>query len=246
MGKSNIFPVFGLIGLIHASRNVVIAMHDPLNQTRIQTLACAALASILGRVNEQAMRFALPAGAPESHKVGCALLRVSFDHAASVSSILAHHGRTLSGSAFALLRPMTEAIKRGSWIGLCATEEQAAQFLDKGALPKPMKLAADLEGCLPFNINSYFSDNFKSAGDLLHDFIHGGGNIARCYLAGDGIGAAFSDKDIEKVLLNAENTAMAGVQVMAQIAACHDQYTSGDVISEIGCMQSPWYDGVLA
>ena len=96
----------------------------------------AEVAATLNYIGPLASRLELPAGIPDKFRISWALLRLTFDHAASIASNFYYHGIELAGSPFALLRPMNEALKRGTWFAFCATDAETADFIANDRTPK--------------------------------------------------------------------------------------------------------------
>jgi len=190
----------------------------------------------MGTLNAAAVlanRLSLPAGLPDKYMVAWTLLRISFDHAASINSLLYHHGIELSGSAFALLRPMNEALKRGAWIALRATDDQVQMFVTKDQLPK-INLAAEIEQIPPFDEFPLFSKQYANAWDKFHSFTHAGSQMLGAYTQGENIGPAFAPELIIEMLNHVEAIAMMVVQVMVMIAGDFDPDLALAVLGELG------------
>jgi len=202
--------------------NPPTSIQDYAKRTAVTLNAAGALAS----------RLSLPAGLPDKYMVAWTLLRVSFDHAASIHSLLYHHGIELSGSAFALLRPMNEALKRGAWIALCATDDQVQTFITKDKLPK-VNLAEQIEQVPPFNEFPLFSKQHANAWDKFHSFTHAGSQMVGAYTQGESVGPAFPPELIIEVLNHAEAIAMMVVQIMVMIAGDFDPNLGHAVLGEL-------------
>jgi len=183
-----------------------------------------------------ALRLTLPEHSSKHHRVAWALLRLAFDHSVSITDNFYHHGSSRAGLPFALLRPMNDAMKRGAWFALCATEQQAVDFLDCETLPKQSTIVESLENCSPFNSSPFFSQQFEVARTKFNDFTHGGKVVVGAYLSGHGIGAAFSERDVHEILSYVEVVAMVAVQVMANVGAQYDPEIADQVIIAIGNM----------
>lgn len=192
----------------------------------------AAVAATLNAVGRQAHRLELPAGLPAKFGISWALLRLAFDHASSISSNFYHHGHELAGSSFALLRPMNEAFKRGTWFGFCATDEEADTFIREDEVPR-RNLAAEIERNPPFDQFPIFSEQYRNAWDKFHSFTHGGAQAVGAYTLGHGVGAAFPEADIVGVLDHAEAIAITSVHVMAMICGEFDPTLATDVLTQL-------------
>jgi hypothetical protein len=192
----------------------------------------AQVAATLNQIGVQGSRLELPAGVPDRLRVAWALLRLTFDHAASISSNFYNHGTELAGSGFALLRPMNEALKRGTWFGFCATDAETATFIQDDELPR-RNLSADIEQHAPFDQFPMFSQQYLNAWDKFHSFTHGGSQIVGAYTMGHGVGAAFPEQDIIRVLDHAEAVAMMAIHVMSMICGEFHPDLARDVQNEL-------------
>lgn len=179
-----------------------------------------------------ASQLGLPGGLPDRFLVAWTLVRISFDHAAGINSLLAHHGIELSGPAFALLRPMNEALKRGTWIAFCATDEQIQTFVTEDRLPR-INLAEQIEQIPPFDEFPFFSEQYANAWDKLHSFTHAGSQMVGAYTQGESIGPAFSVDLIHDVLSHAEAVAMTAVHILVMIAGEFDPDVGRGVLEEL-------------
>lgn len=193
----------------------------------------AQVAATLNQAGAQASRLSIPPGSPDRFRVAWALLRLAFDHAASISSLFYHHGEELAGSPFALLRPMNEALRRGAWIGLCASDEAVQAFIDDDDLPPGKTMVADLEHIEPFDSYPIFSQQFANAWTKFHSFTHAGNQMVGAYTMGHGIGPSFPVEDIFKVLDHAEAIAMMVVQTMVMVAGHFDPAVAHEVLDEL-------------
>jgi hypothetical protein len=164
--------------------------------------------------------------------VAWALLRLAYDHAASIVSIFHHHGTELAGSPFALMRPMNEAFKRGTWFALCATDEETDDFVANDRIPK-RNLASEIERHPPFDTLPMFSEQYANAWRKFHSFTHGGSQIVGAYTLGHGIGAAFPEADVIKALDHAEAIAVTVVAVMCMVAENFDPESARASIAQM-------------
>lgn len=163
-----------------------------------------------------------PGDVPDRVRVGLALLRASFDDAAGLVELAKLHGEEFAGACFSLLRPMNEKFKRGTWIAFCATEEQVQSFIKGGSLPGGNLMAHAIEKAPPFDQFPVFSKLYENAGEKLHDFVHGGHQIAGAYTHGNGIGAAFGAENLKGALSHAEAVVATAAQVIIMIAGEFD------------------------
>lgn len=196
----------------------------------------------LGLLQEQVLRIEPSDHLPVQHQVALALLRFAFDHATFITLNLHDRGSSSAGPCLALLRPMDEAMLRGAWFAFCATESQARSFRETGKIPRAKTLAKALEARSPFNTSHPFSQKHKDMRNHLNDFVHGGKSIVNAYLAGRGVGAAFSEKDIHKVLSYTEIAAMVVIQLVANICGTYDAEKATAAIISIGNMKWSGHD----
>lgn len=182
----------------------------------VQVYAVEAAAT-LNYIGSLASRLELPAGILDKFRISWALLRLTFDHAASITSNFHYHGIELAGSPFALLRPMNEALKRGTWFAFCATAAETADFIAYDRIPK-RNIALEIEKHPPFDRFPIFTQQYQNAWERFHSFTHGGNQVVGAYTMGHGIGPAFPEKDVFLVLDHAEGIAVTAVHVMCMIA----------------------------
>lgn len=199
-----------------SSATAVSAKAPRSNEVTVQAYA-AEVAATLNYVGPLASRLKLPAGIPDKFRISWALLRLTFDHAASIASNFHYHGIELAGSPFALLRPMNEALKRGTWFAFCATDAETADFIANDRIPK-RNIAEEIEKHPPFDQFPIFTKQYQSAWDRFHSFTHGGNQVVGAYTMGHGIGPAFPEEDVFKVLDHAEGIAVTAIHVMCMIA----------------------------
>lgn len=191
------------------------------------------VAANLNIAGQLASQLSMPAGLPDKFTVAWALLRFSFDNAAAINALLFHHGIELSGPAFALLRPMNEALKRGTWIAFCSTDEQVQAFAQEDKLPRG-NLAAEIEKVPPFDQYPIFTQQYANAWDKFHSFTHGGSQIVGAYTLGDSIGPAFPTADVHGLLDHVEAISIMVVHVMAMIAGEFDDALGHSVLEQLG------------
>ena len=189
-------------------------------------------AATLNAFGEQAGRLSLPADAAPRLRIAWAQLRLSFDHACAITSLFRHHGPELAGPAFALLRPLNEACKRGTWMAFCATDADAQAFIDHDKMPK-RNLAKEIEKHSPFDRFPIFTVQYVKAWEKFHSFTHAGNQMVGAYTMGHGIGAAFPDSDIRTVLDHAETIGSLVVHVMAMVAGEFDEDLTHSVMDQL-------------
>ncbi|CUJ49370.1 Uncharacterised protein [Achromobacter kerstersii] len=95
-------------------------------------------------------------------------LGIQYQHSISV---LCRNG--LYAGAFALLRPLVEAMFRGAWLRFAATDQQISDFADGKPFPGRNEIDRDLKKTKPryTKIRAHLD---RTYGEFLHDFTHGG------------------------------------------------------------------------
>lgn len=205
---------------------------DPIQDRADQVIA------IQGRLAELAMRVPTPPEtAPDRHAIGYQEFGLSFHHAMSIVSLVKNHGTELSASAFALMRPMFETLLRGWWFTLCATDAQAARFVNDddfvgGSLAQ---VAAAIDCHPPFQGTDFFSRFVQADIALYHSFTHGGRAALTVYGHRPNLDPNFSPGTVITVLDNAARS--AAVAALGMCSVCRE-YDPGEV--------DPIYQQVLA
>lgn len=181
---------------------------------------------------DQASRLRMSGDMPEHHRTALALLRAAYDDAVSINHLVGSLGGELAGSAFSLLRPMNDKIKRGSWFFFCGDEASALDFLKNDNVPKG-NLAEKIEVHPPFNQFKIFSEVHQNAFKYFHSFTHGGNQIANGYMAGNGIGASYPNEKIIQAIDHATAVGITAVQVMVMIGGEYDLATGHDILDQL-------------
>lgn len=178
----------------------------------------AALVAVnLNKVSRAVAKLETPAGDSQRFRVSWALLRLAMDHGASITSNLHHHGPELAGSAFALLRPMNEAFKRGTWFGFCADDTQTQRFIEHDKVPPARTLTEAIERIPPFDAYPMFTGVFENAWKKFDSFTHGGVQAVGAYTRGGSIGASFREEDLRAALDHVEAVFVTAGHVMCMI-----------------------------
>lgn len=76
-------------------------------------------------------------------KVPGLLFDLTIEHHAGIIHLV--YGR-MNGSAFALLHAVFEAVVRGAWLQLCATDKELELFIEKDQLPSNVEFGQLVEG----------------------------------------------------------------------------------------------------
>lgn len=187
---------------------------------------------------DQASRLRMPGTMPEHHRSALALLRAAYDDAVSINYLVRGLGGELAGSAFSLLRPMNDKLKRGSWFFFCGDEVSALDFLRSDNMPNG-NLAQQIEVHPPFDQFNIFSEVYQNAFRYFHSFTHGGNQIANGYSAGNGIGASYPDSKIMQSIEHAQAVGITAVQVMVMVGGEYDLATGHDILDQLGARFTP-------
>ena len=181
---------------------------------------------------DQASRLKMPGSMPEHHRTALALLRAAYDDSVAINHLVRSRGGELAGSAFSLLRPMNDKIKRGSWFFFCGNEATAFDFLKNDNAPKG-NLALQIEDHPPFDQFRIFSEVYQNAFKFFHSFTHGGNQIANGYMVGNGIGASYPNEKIVQAIDHAHAVGILAVQVMVMLGGEYDPTTAHDILDQL-------------
>lgn len=165
---------------------------------------------------DQMSRLRMAGSMPTHHLTALALLRAAYDDAVAINFLVFKLGGELAGSAFSLLRPMNDKLKRGAWPFFCGDPQIASDFLKNDIGPKG-NLAGAIEEHDPFKELKIFSELYQNAYKYFHSFTHGGSQIANGYMAGSGIGASYPNERIAFSLDHAHAVGIASVQVIVML-----------------------------
>ncbi|MNX95299.1 hypothetical protein D3C86_1275700 [compost metagenome] len=121
-------------------------------------------------------------------------LGIQYQHSIAV---LCRNG--LYAGAFALLRPLTEALFRGAWLLFSATDQQLNDFADRGKFPNRDEVDRDLEKVKPRykKIREHLDQTY---GRTLHDFSHGGHQQMWSRIRGTSICEGHYEENVESLL----------------------------------------------
>lgn len=120
----------------------------------------------------------------------------------------------LYGSAHTLARPMIEAFYKGVWLGRCASEKEAEEYLKDNLKKNTKSLLADIEKCEGFE-GGLISDKKKEYWRVMGGFVHCGSYQMRRQI-GEGIfEPSFS---IEEKLCLISTADFFGLMAAGQIA----------------------------
>ena len=154
----------------------------------------AKLVKLIAWIDQHTSGITLPADERSLIAVGC--FDVAIEHQAALALL---HSSELYGSAFSLLRVLTESLVRGLWILECATDSQIQKF-KKGKLDKSFsELITEVENKIgtPGGPLSGFKTVAWSA---LNGFTHTGFHqVARRHSPGK-IEGNYSERDLKNAL----------------------------------------------
>lgn len=148
--------------------------------------------------------------------VGC--FDVALEHQAAIAVL---HSSELYGSAFALIRVLSESLVRGLWLYQCATEVELTKFR-KGHIGKDFgTLVAEYEKKIGTPGGVLWS--FKlSAWNQLNDFTHTGFlQVSRRHKHGR-VEGSYSDQDLQKALGAAGALGLIAAVQLVSIAGRQD------------------------
>ena len=96
------------------------------------------------------------------------------------------HSQMATGSAFALFRPLVDAISRGQWLYLCASPEQTERFMKRELDLSSIgfkNMAASVDVVVGEGV---WLSSFLGIYKQMCDYTHTGHDAVACRLAGDG------------------------------------------------------------
>lgn len=180
-----------------------------------------------------------PEQAADRHHLAYQEMGLAFHHACSIASHLERHGDDLAASAYALARPMLETLQRGWWFATCATDDQAASFIDTDQFPGPRVAAIGraIDARPPFEGTAFFSGLDQAEWNAYHSFTHGGLYALDAYANRPNL---IPDYDSTKLLVLLDNTQrMSGIAAfgIAWIGMGYDSERTAPVfqaITELG------------
>lgn len=120
----------------------------------------------------------------------------------------------ISGSAFALVRPLFETFVRGIWLRHCATEEQIASYVSDKLELQFWQLLQAVESVDGFQ-EGVLSDLKKSAWHAMNSYTHGGIQQAGRRISGEYIEPHFSADEIDEVIKMSGSFALFAFQQVA-------------------------------
>lgn len=175
---------------------------------------------------------------PHHHRAALALLRAAYDDASAINYLIAKLDGELAGSAFSLLRPMNDKLKRGSWFFFCGDDDSALDFLRNDNAPRG-NLAEQIEAHPPFDQFRIFSELYQNAFKFFHSFTHGGNQIANGYIGRDGIGASYPNERIVQAIDHAQAVGVTAVQLIVMLGGEYDAATAHDILDQLGARFIP-------
>jgi hypothetical protein len=143
-------------------------------------------------------------------------LAVALEHHAAISLLI---NKQLTGSAFALLRPMVETVVRAYWISAVASDEEIerARQDDKKAFPPMAEMSAAVgKAC---GADELFQP-FISAWDAMCSYTHSGARQIANRFTGTDIKPSYSEGAIVQAL-NSTNMALLFLAAMFFVSTGH-------------------------
>jgi hypothetical protein len=161
-------------------------MQSPVEQER--------LVQLVRWIDENTAGLSFPTDDRTMLALGC--FDVAIEHQAAIALLTS---ASIYGSAFALLRVLTESLVRGLWLHACATDTELAKF-KRGKLDKTFAALIE-EYELKIGTPSGVLSNFKtSAWDALNGFTHTGFHqVSRRHTPGR-VEGSYPDQEIAKAL----------------------------------------------
>lgn len=152
------------------------------------------LVQLVRWIDENTAGLTFPADDRTMLTLGC--FDVAIEHQAAIALLTS---ASIYGSAFALLRVLTESVVRGLWLQACATDAELTKF-KRGRLDKSFATLIE-EYELKIGTPSGVLSNFKAtAWDALNGFTHTGFHqVSRRHAPGR-IEGSYPDQEIVKAL----------------------------------------------
>jgi len=157
----------------------------------------------------------LPAGL--NSQISGALLHLSLEHFDAIIVLVSNR---LNGSAAALIRPQYEALIRGIFFHLCASDEEASSFSEGGDPPKIKQMIERLEEKPGFT-SGVLSKVHSREWRAMNSFTHGGSAQINKRFFGPDLVGSYSEEDRTIILKQS--------QYMAFMAASHTAIACGDL-----------------
>jgi hypothetical protein len=131
--------------------------------------------------------------------------------------------RGLSGSAFALVRPVFEILYRATWICACAKSGEVDRIeADKFTFPKMGDMVAAIDAAHGF---AYFKGFKASTWNEQNDFAHTGKLQIGSRLTRDDLQAAYSD---EMIAAQVTTATVAAMMVAVLLLKTHNRVSDGE------------------
>lgn len=152
----------------------------------------------------------------DRNRISAACFHLALEHHEAIVHLIRHN---LSGSAFALIRPLFEGYVRGIWLGKCATELELCSF-QKGILEKKFgELLSDVEKYNAYD-DGILTEVKKNSWSAMCDFAHGGALQINRRITSDSIAANYKCEEIVEVLTFAS---AIGILLTAEVAVLAQQ-----------------------
>jgi hypothetical protein len=172
--------------------------------------------------------------------VAMTLMDLAHDHAQSITILIEER---YYSSAAALLRAQYEAFLRGSWVRLCATEEELKWFVQKDALKKEgakrlldaKQMVRDLESVRDWE--GSLEDIHEHVRTILNSFTHGGMHQVMARFDGKSITPT---PDFEQLCGTIQFSALIAFQGFCQIAEVSQSHELSAALDEIAPETRQW------
>ena len=129
--------------------------------------------------------------------IAAPLYGICMEHREAILLLVDHNCRT---SAFALWRPVYEALHRGLWAEYCLTESDIERLVKTQHLPKFDTMIKRLDALEPGSGNSSYSASKLKVWKSMSDFAHGGFAPLARWAGPDGLGARHPDLEVMQLL----------------------------------------------
>lgn len=152
------------------------------------------------------------------------ILGIQYQHSISVLC-----RNELYAGAFALLRPLAEAMFRGAWLRFAASDQEILDFADGKIFPDRIRIDRDLRRVKP-RYAKFREHLDRTYGKALHDFSHGGHQQMWSRVQGGTIGEAHDADNVSNLLHAA---AVLGYICSVEIATSCDSLTHAERLQSL-------------
>lgn len=128
-------------------------------------------------------------------RTALACFAISQQHYNSILLLLSNQ-QPLEATAFALLRPLTESMIRGTWILYCATDDQVDTFTTEGTKLDMASMMKQVGSAISKDLHGTIYQHWHS----LSAYTHTGEHQVQRWLTTKDIEPKYSEKEIEELL----------------------------------------------